>query len=131
MSEIAAILFFTIAAGACIPLGGFVASFERIRTKWLEQELRHFLIALGGGILIGAVSVVLVPAGVASMQGSMWAIPTVLAGGLAFFVIERALGLRRREAPQVMGMRSTMFPRRSPSAAWSRCGPIWRRCWRC
>lgn len=47
MSEIAAILFFTIAAGACIPLGGFVASFERFRSKWLEQELRHFLIALG------------------------------------------------------------------------------------
>ena len=104
MSEIAAILFFTIGAGACIPLGGFVASFERIRKRWLEQELRHFLIALGGGILVGAVSVVLVPVGVASMQGSMWAIPTVLAGGLAFFVIERALGLRRHESPQVMGM---------------------------
>jgi len=104
MSEIAAILFFTLAAGACIPLGGFAASFEHIHSRWLEQELRHSVIALGGGILLGAVAVVLVPAGVASMQGSMWSIPIVLAGGLAFFVIERALGLRRREAPQVMGM---------------------------
>lgn len=104
MSEVAAILLFTIAAGACIPLGGFIASFERIRARWLEQELRHFLIALGGGILLGAVAVVLVPEGVASMQGSMLAIPIVLAGGLVFFLIERALGLRRREAPQVMGM---------------------------
>ena len=104
MSEIAAILFFTLAAGACIPLGGFVASFEHIRARWLEQELRHFLIAVGGGILLGAVAVVLVPEGVASMQGSMLAIPIVLAGGLTFFAIERALGLRRREAPQVMGM---------------------------
>lgn len=59
MSEIAAILFFTI------------ASFEHIRAKWLEQELRHFLIAVGGGILVGAVAVVLVPVGVASMQGSL------------------------------------------------------------
>lgn len=104
MSEIATILFFTIAAGACIPLGGFVASFEHIRARWLEQELRHFLIALGGGILLGAVAVVLVPEGIASMHGSMWGIPIVLTGGLAFFLIERALGLRRREAPQVMGM---------------------------
>lgn len=104
MHDIAAILVLTIAAGACIPLGGFVASFERIRARWLEQELRHFLIALGGGILIGAVAVVLVPQGVASMAGSMWAIPLLLAGGLAFFLIERALGLRRREAPQVTGM---------------------------
>jgi ZIP family zinc transporter len=104
MNQVATILTLTIAAGACIPLGGFLASFERIRARWLEQELRHFLIALGGGILLGGVSVVLVPEGIASMQGSMWAIPIVLAGGLAFFVIERALGLRRREVPQVMGM---------------------------
>ncbi len=104
MSEIAAILFYTIAAGACIPLGGSLASFERVRSRWLEQELRHFLIAFGGGILLGAVAVVLVPEGIASMQGSLWTIPIVLAGGLAFFMIERALGLRRRETPQVMGM---------------------------
>lgn len=104
MHDIAAILVFTIAAGACIPLGGTLASFGRIRVRWLEQELRHFLIALGGGILVGAVAVVLVPQGVASMQQSMWGIPLVLAGGIAFFLIERALGLRRREAPQVMGM---------------------------
>lgn len=104
MNEIAAILFLTTTAGACIPLGGFIASFEHVRTRWLEQELRHFLIALGGGILLGAVSVVLVPEGVTSMQGSMLAIPIVFAGGLVFFLIERALGLRRREAPQVMGM---------------------------
>lgn len=104
MDEIAAILFLTIAAGSCIPLGGFIASFEHIRSRWLEQELRHFLIALGGGILLGAVAVVLVPEGIASMQGSLLAIPIVLAGGVAFFLIERALGLRRRETPQVMGM---------------------------
>lgn len=104
MDEIATILFITLAAGSCIPLGGYIASFERIRNKWLEQELRHFVIALGGGILLGAVAVVLVPEGIASMEDSLLAIPILLAGGLTFFVIERVLGLRRREAPQVMGM---------------------------
>ncbi|MFZ0107511.1 MAG: hypothetical protein WAK92_11680 [Thiobacillus sp.] len=110
MNEIAAILVLTIAAGSCIPLGGYLASFEHIRARWLEQELRHFVIALGGGILIGAVAVVLVPEGIASMHGSMFAIPIVLGGGLAFFVIERALGLRRREAPQVLGMLLDYIP---------------------
>ena len=104
MDEVAAILFYTMAAGACIPLGGYIASFEHIRSKWLENELRHFVIALGGGILLGAVAVVLVPEGITSMQDSMLAIPILLLGGLTFFVIERMLGLRRREAPQVMGM---------------------------
>ena len=104
MTEVGAIVFLTVAAGGCIPLGGYAASFEHIRAKWLEQELRHFLIALGGGIMIGAVAVVLVPEGVASMEDSLLAIPVLLAGGLTFFVIERALGLRRREMPQLMGM---------------------------
>lgn len=104
MSEIVTILMLTIASGSCIPLGGLMASFERIRPNWLEREFRHFLIALGGGILLGAVAVVLVPEGIAHMQGSLLAIPLFLSGGCLFFLIERALGLRRRESPQLMGM---------------------------
>jgi len=98
------IIILTAAAGACIPLGGALASIERFRPRWLERELRHFLIALGGGILLGAVSFVLIPEGIEGMDESMLAIPVVLAGGVVFFVVERALGLRRRESPQLMGM---------------------------
>lgn len=104
MPEILSIIMLTIAAGSCIPIGGLVASFEHIRPNWLERELRHFLIALGGGILLGAVALVLVPVGIGSMRDSLLAIPLFLAGGLVFFLIERALGLRRRESPQLMGM---------------------------
>ena len=104
MNEILTIIVLTALAGACIPLGGLLASVERFRPHWLEREFRHFLIALGGGILLGAVAVVLVPEGKALLGGSLWAIPLFLAGGLAFFAIERMLGLRRREAPQLMGM---------------------------
>ncbi len=104
MSELITITLLTLAAGSCIPIGGVIASFEHIRPNWLEREFRHFLIALGGGILLGAVAVVLVPEGIASMRGSLLAIPLFLLGGLAFFLIERGLGLRRRETPQLMGM---------------------------
>lgn len=103
MSEILTIIVLTVAAGACIPLGGFIASFERIHSAWLEQEFRHFLIAFGGGILIGAVSIVLVPEGISSMNGSLYAILAILMGGFTFFVLERFLGLRRRESPQLAG----------------------------
>jgi len=48
------IVSLTVLAGAFIPLGGLLASVESIRPHWLEKELRHFLIALGGGILLGA-----------------------------------------------------------------------------
>lgn len=104
MSEVLTIIMLTGLAGSCIPLGGVIASFEHIRPYWLEREFRHFLIALGGGILLGAVTVVLVPEGVSSMEGSPFAIPVILAGGFTFFLIEKSLGLRRRESPQLMGM---------------------------
>lgn len=108
--EILYIIGLTLAAGACIPLGGLVASIERISPNWLEQEFRHFLIAFGGGILLGAVAVVLVPEGKASMNDSLWAIPAILAGGILFFAVERMLGLKKREAPQLMGVMLDFVP---------------------
>ena len=104
MKEILTIIFLTFAAGSCIPLGGIAARIENFRPNWLNKELRHSLIAFGGGILLGAVTVVLVPEGVSSMRGSLLAIPITLIGGLCFFTIERFLGLQRRETPQLMGM---------------------------
>lgn len=104
ISEILTIVILTVAAGSCIPIGGLIASVEHIHPRWLEREFRHFIIALGGGILLGAVTVVLVPEGISSMNDSMLAIPIILSGGLIFFIIERMLGLKRRESPQVIGM---------------------------
>lgn len=104
MSELLTIILLTGVAGACIPVGGTVAKLTHLRPLWLENELRHFVIAFGGGILLGAVAVVLVPQGLSSMDDSMIAIPIMLLGSAVFFIIERFLGLRRRETPQLMGM---------------------------
>jgi len=108
--DVLSIVGLTVLAGACIPLGGLLASFERIRPNWLEQEFRHFVIALGGGILLGAVAVVFIPEGRSSMGGSLLAIPAILAGGLIFFLIERVLGLKRRESPQLLGVMLDFIP---------------------
>ena len=110
MSEILTIIILTSAAGICIPVGGVIARFEHIRPDWLEKEFRHFVIAFGGGILIGAVAIVLVPEGISDMNGSMLAIPVLFLGGFSFFLIEQALGLRRRESPQLMGMLLDYIP---------------------
>ncbi len=104
------IVWMSAAAGLCIPVGGFIASREHIHSDWLEKELRHFVIALGGGILIGAVALVLIPEGISYMHHSMVAIPVLLGGGLTFFMLERALALRRREAPQLSGMLLDYLP---------------------
>lgn len=110
MPEILSIIFLTTVAGSCIPIGGIVARIKTLQPNWLNMEFRHSLIAFGGGILLGAVALILVPEGLASMQGSLLAIPTILTGGISFFIIERFLGLRRREAPQLMGMVLDFIP---------------------
>jgi hypothetical protein len=40
---------------------------EHIRPQWLENELRHGVIAFGAGALLAAVALVLVPEGLASL----------------------------------------------------------------
>jgi ZIP family zinc transporter len=82
-------LVYTTVTGACILLGGLVARIERIRPLWLENELRHSVIAFGGGILISAVALVLVPEGIRYFPSSIGATASLLSGGLAFFFVER------------------------------------------
>ncbi|TNF58686.1 MAG: divalent cation transporter [Burkholderiales bacterium] len=110
MSEVALIVVLTAAAGLCMPAGGWLAGRERIRPRWLETEFRHFIIAFGGGLLLGAVFQVLLPQG-ASMVGQAYgSVVLFVLGGLLFFAIERSLGLRRREVPQLTGMLVDFVP---------------------
>ncbi|MFQ5509060.1 MAG: ZIP family metal transporter [Leptospirillia bacterium] len=110
MSPITEIILFTGAAGACIPLGGLLAAVERIHPRWLEQEFRHFMIAFGGGVMLAAVALVLVPEGMEHLSWSVYGVALVFLGGVLFFTIERMLGFRRREAPQFMAMLLDYMP---------------------
>lgn len=97
-------LLCTTAAGACILAGGVLARVERIRPLWLETEFRHSVIAFGGGVLVAAVGLVLVPEGIASMDSPAGSVLAFITGGLVFFAIERMLAYRRHENPQLMAM---------------------------
>ena len=73
-------LLWTLAAGACIPLGGWLASVERIRPKWLEQELRRVsgrpelararLVVGGDGALLARVEGSQASSRIGSLQGA-------------------------------------------------------------
>jgi ZIP family zinc transporter len=110
MSDFATMLVYTTATGACILLGGVVARIEKIRPLWLENELRHSVIAFGGGILISAVALVLVPEGIQYFPSTVGAAVALLSGGLVFFFVERFLGIRRRETPQFSAMLLDYLP---------------------
>ena len=104
MDETTKIVLYTLCAGVCIPLGGLLACIERIKPKWLENEFRHSVIAFGGGILLAAVALVLVPEGTEYLNQPVISVFLFLIGGISFFVMERFLGARRREKPQFTAM---------------------------
>lgn len=110
MDEVTKIILYTLCAGACIPLGGLLAYVEKIRPKWLENEFRHSVIAFGGGILLAAVALVLVPEGTKYVNHSTLSPILLLSGGVCFFILERALGARRREKPQFTAMLLDYIP---------------------
>ena len=110
MSEVSKMIMYTICAGACIPLGGLIAHKEKIRPMWLENELRHSVIAFGGGILLAAVALVLVPEGIGYVNHSILSVVVFLSGGVCFFTVERILGTRRRENPQFIAMLLDFIP---------------------
>lgn len=96
-------------AGLAIPLGAYAARIERLQPEWLETEFRHSVIAFGGGVLVAAVALVLVPEGMRSLPPSL-AVGAFVAGGILFAVIEW-LQLRHGSAyEQMLAMLADFLP---------------------
>lgn len=109
MNEPVQLFVLTTLAGAAIPLGGFLATIERLRPDWLEEEFRHSVIAFGGGVLLSAVSLVLVPEGVARLPAAA-AAGAFLLGGIVFLGFDAALARSRSSASQMLAMLADFIP---------------------
>ena len=96
-------------AGAAIPVGGLLACLEHIRPAWLENEIRHSVIAFGGGILLAAVALVLVPEGVRELSAPA-GIACFLAGGVLFCAIDRSMARRGGPKGQLLAMLLDFVP---------------------
>jgi ZIP family zinc transporter len=99
----------TFAAGAAMPLGGLIARFEHIGPAWLEKEFRHAVLAFGGGALLSAVALVLVPEGTKLHPPLMVAL-LLGSGGIAFMLLDRFLDARKSPAAQLAAMLSDFVP---------------------
>ena len=110
MDRFVELLLWTTLAGACIPVGAGLAHIEHIRPRWLEEELRHFVIAFGGGVLVGAVALVLVPEGIERLPHAAAAIAVLMAGGVAFMALDRIQAERDQPAPQFSAMAADFLP---------------------
>lgn len=109
MSGVLEVIVLTTLAGITIPIGGFLALIERIHPQWLEEEFRHSVIAFGGGVLLAAVALVLVPEGI-SEQPPLVAAAAILCGGICFMICDRILATHKNSASQLIAMLLDFVP---------------------
>ena len=96
-------------AGLSIPLGAALARYTGLFPEWVEQEYRHTIIAFGGGALLGAVALVLVPEGMKHLS-IFWVAVCFAGGGITFAIIDRLLMRMGGSASLLMAMLLDFVP---------------------
>ncbi|HAH45939.1 divalent cation transporter [Gimesia sp.] len=109
MSDVWEVIALTTLAGITIPVGGFLAKIENIHPQWLEDEFRHSVIAFGGGVLLAAVALVLIPEGI-SEQPPWIASLAILSGGICFMFCDIWLATHRSSAAQLLALLLDFVP---------------------
>lgn len=109
MLNMGLIIVVSLAAGMAMPLGAFIAKTEKISSIWWALEFRHTVMAFGGGALLAAVTLVLVPralVGITAGTAAFW----LILGGLAFMGIDVFLRKIDTPAGQLIAMLADFFP---------------------
>ena len=109
MNDLAQIIVLTLTAGLAIPIGASIAAVERISPRWLETEVRHGVIAFGGGALLSAVALVLVPQGVSNLSSFLVA-ACFSGGGIIFMALDIRLVANNTSFSQLTAMLSDFVP---------------------
>ena len=109
MSPFYSVILLALFAGLAMPAGALIAQLERIRPLWLENELTHGITALGGGALLSAVALVLVPEGIVHFS-PLFAASLFLFGGVAFMCIDIWLSKSKTSMSQLIAMLSDFIP---------------------
>ena len=102
-------ILLALLAGAAIPLGGAIAAVEHIHPNWLEKELRHAVIAFGGGALLSAIALVLIPEGIRGLSALSVSF-FFLSGAIVFLAIDYMIAVRGGTISQVISMLLDFIP---------------------
>ncbi|MGO2414845.1 MULTISPECIES: ZIP family metal transporter [Cobetia] len=96
-------------AGLCIPLGGVIAQLERSHESHVKHSWLAGITALGGGILLAAVSLVLVPHAMQAL--SVWPLLGLfLLGAIGFMQVDRWLARGSGAKGQLLAMLMDFIP---------------------
>lgn len=103
------VILLTLLSGLASFFGALLAAHPGILKKWLKNETRHAIIAFGGGALLAAVALVLLPEGMALLPPSFGLIAFTL-GGAAFMYLDRYLKEKGSSVSQLIAMMLDFIP---------------------
>lgn len=109
MNNLVILVVLTLTAGLAMPLGAFLASIGKFKSPLLEAEFSHSIMAFGGGALLSAVALVLVPYGIAKLD-PLIASTCLLVGGLIFMMLDICLLKLMTPASQLVAMLLDFIP---------------------
>lgn len=90
-------------------IGGLLAKIEHFQSNWIDEVLTHFILALGGGALLSAVGLTLVPDGIKylSITGASL---SFLSGGVFFMLTSQFLAKKKTAASNLIAMLADYLP---------------------
>lgn len=109
MDTLTETVLLTLMAGLAMPTGALLSLLDHARGKTRAREFRHGMMAFGGGALLSAVALVLVPEGIEDLSAS-GAIASFLAGGIVFFALDVMLSRSGSNFSQLVAMLTDFVP---------------------
>lgn len=109
MNNLVILVGLTLAAGLAMPFGVLLASIGKFKSRLFEAEFSHSITAFGGGALLSAVALVLVPYGIAKLD-PLIASTCLLVGGFIFMMLDVYLLKFETPASQLVAMLLDFIP---------------------
>ncbi|NVK24958.1 MAG: divalent cation transporter [Gammaproteobacteria bacterium] len=109
MTEYLYVTLLSLIAGAAMPAGALLARLDLLHPSFLTPHARKFVVAFGGGALISAVALVLVPDG-ASKLAMTPAVLCFAGGGVFFYFLDKFMRQFKSSAGQLVAMLSDFVP---------------------
>lgn len=99
----------SLLSGLAITAGAGLARIEFCKRSWLKEEIKHGIIAFGGGALFSAIALVLIPDGT-KHQPAYSVLLTFFCGGATFMFIDMALQKSGTRLSQFLAMMLDFVP---------------------
>jgi len=109
MEGITGVVLYSLASGATVIIGGFLAKLDLLPQSELGREISHGIVAFGGGVLVAAVAFVLTPKGIESLSLPVLA-PVFFLGVICFLFLDRFISQHGGRAAQLMAMLMDFVP---------------------